>query len=154
MKLPRPTMYQPGPGADPYGARTPHHGAGRRGGVGPAAYTMSPNGWMRYTDCLDDAQMEYDCPPGRNDCFIYPKGAENGLQNFHVHEFSALNLAGNMLISSLLPKSGAFRTGLEPDLANYPIDQWAGLVQNMDGSTRAAVAAIGDCLTRIGAVYS
>ncbi|HEX6749622.1 MAG TPA: hypothetical protein VF092_20185 [Longimicrobium sp.] len=116
-------------------------------------YTMTMAQWSKYTDYLKDAGMAYDGNPLKNDVFIYKRGAEGGRENFHVHEFSELN-GNDMRFTSLLPKSGSFRSGEQVNLANHTLDTWGAKVADMDTKTKEAVAAMAACFQRVGATYS
>ncbi|MFO7562590.1 MAG: hypothetical protein R6X02_08090 [Enhygromyxa sp.] len=117
------------------------------------SYTITLKQWDNLTGvCLPSKGLVADYPSGRNDGFIYVKGAEGGKENFHVHSFETV-AGDDMVFTKLLPKSGSFRPPENVDLAVLPLDQWEGAVAGMDSLTKRAVFGLRDCLASYNAVF-
>lgn len=114
------------------------------------AYLMTLTHWTQLGPCLAEKGVTYYFPEGRNDGFIFKTGTPDGLSKFHVHSIEKAE-GDQMVFSHLLAKSGNWRGGAEPDLAQLPIAQWMSACQGMDSATLFAVDALARCFTSLGA---
>ncbi|WP_375514661.1 hypothetical protein [uncultured Nostoc sp.] len=74
---------------------------------------------------------------GRDDWFIYVAsvGQDEGLAKYHLHVFFNKTIPPTEIVK-VLPKSGNWRDGNEPDLAKVLYDQWVAEVRDTDSRTR------------------
>ncbi len=117
------------------------------------SYEIPEVTWMKLDDCLKKQGVTYSFPEGNNNGFMYKTGDEEGPAKFHIHSIESLE-GGNMVFEKLLTKSGNWRSGNEPDLANLPMSDWEGAVISMNSSTIFVVTALKNCFTILGATYS
>lgn len=113
------------------------------------AYKLPLNRWTKLEDCLNEKEVTYYFPKDRNDGFMYKTGSPDGLSKFHIHSIEEV-AEDDMIFRGLLAKSGNWRSGEEPNLAEYPIDQWQSMCKGMDSSTLSVVQALSDCFRKLG----
>lgn len=114
------------------------------------AYTLALSKWTKLEDCLKDKGVTYYFPKSRNDGFMYETGNDEGLTKFHIHSIESV-VDDDMVFAGLLAKSGNWRSGEEPDLAELAIADWLSACHGMDSSTLMVVKALSECFESLGA---
>jgi len=111
------------------------------------SYTISNLNWLQITSCLEGKGVI------DSGGFMYKEGNPEGLSKYHIHWFVKVIDDTETSVTGLLTKSGNWRGGNEPDLADMPMAQWLNACAGMDSSTIFVVQALMACFQSLGATY-
>jgi hypothetical protein len=83
--------------------------------------------------------LKVNAKQGVNEWFVYLASIDEqeGRAKFHLHIFFKSDFPPDTIVK-ILPKSGNWREGNEPDLINFPYDQWLAQINGTDSSTQGA----------------